>query len=100
MNHSTKRFAQAKQRIEEVLIGPCTELIESAMEVVAEARYEAKQTKDVMEQLRPHWAMGYSDDSSAAQASTAALSQIWTALGVDNQTAAMEKLNALLESDL
>ena len=47
-----------------------------------------------LESLRPHWAQGYSSDSLAAQSSSAALSQIWTELGVDNQTDAMEVLRA------
>lgn len=42
-----------------------------------------------LESLRPHWAKGHSADSVAAQASTAALSQLWSILGVDNQTAAV-----------
>jgi len=51
---------------------------------------------EVLEAMRPHWAKGYSSDSMAAQAQTCALSQVWTALGVDNQTDCMEKLRRLL----
>jgi len=49
-----------------------------------------------LESLRPVWAQGYSSDSEAAQASAAALSEIWERLGVHNQTAAMQRLNDLL----
>lgn len=51
---------------------------------------------EMLEQLRPHWAQGHTSDSMAAQASTAALSSIWQLLGVDNQTAAMEKLRRVI----
>lgn len=50
-----------------------------------------------LEALRPHWAQGHSDDSIAAQASTAALSELWQILGVDNQTSAVSKLRELKE---
>lgn len=49
-----------------------------------------------LESLRPHWAKGFSSDSSAAQAATAALAQVWGALEVENQTHAMAKLRDLL----
>ncbi len=48
-----------------------------------------------MERLRPLWAQGYSSDSVAAQATSAALTQIWGVLGVSNQTQAMERLREL-----
>ncbi len=46
----------------------------------------------VLESLRPHWAMGYSSDSMAAQTATIALSSVWGVLGARNQTEAMLKL--------
>lgn len=50
-----------------------------------------------LESLRPHWAQGYSSDSVAAQASTAALSQLWDMLKVKSQTDAVQCLQALLD---
>lgn len=50
---------------------------------------------DALELLRPHWAKGYSSDSIAAQTTITALNQIWSILGVDNQTAAMDRLRQL-----
>lgn len=44
-----------------------------------------------LESLRPHWAQGWTDDSVAAQASAAALADLWRALGATNQTEAMER---------
>lgn len=45
-----------------------------------------------LEALRPHWAKGFSSDSVAAQTQAVALSQIWEALGVKDQTSALMKL--------
>lgn len=50
---------------------------------------------DALESLRPHWAKGYTSDSIAAQTTITALNQIWSILGVDNQTAAMDRLRQL-----
>lgn len=48
-----------------------------------------------LENLRPHWAKGYSSDSVAAQTVTAALSQLWGILGAANQTEAVQYATAL-----
>lgn len=56
---------------------------------------EARQSIKALESLRPHWAQGYSSDSMAAQSKTAALSDIWEALGASNQTEAMGRLRKL-----
>ena len=48
------------------------------------------------EALRPQWAMGYSNDSMAAQTATSALIQIYGVLGVQNQTQCIEKLHRLI----
>ncbi len=47
--------------------------------------------------MRPHWAQGYTSDGIAAQVNAAALSQVWRAIGANNQTECMEKLRAALE---
>ncbi|MEB2845904.1 hypothetical protein [Endobacterium cereale] len=60
-------------------------------------RLRAAEAKiEILEGLRPHWAKGYSSDSVAAQATTAALNQIWKLLGVENQTSAVMKLRELV----
>ena len=46
----------------------------------------ATERAQAAERMRPQWAMGYSSDSTAAQAKAAALQQVWDALGVSNQT--------------
>ena len=51
---------------------------------------------DILEKLRPHWAQGYSSDSVAAQAHLSATLGMWDALGVDNQTDAIERIRDLL----
>lgn len=48
-----------------------------------------------IECLRPHWAKDYMSDSTAARTIITALNQIWSILGVDNQTAAMNRLRQL-----
>lgn len=58
---------------------------------------EALAKIEALESMRPHWAQGYSSDGIAAQVTAGALSQIWKLLGVDNQTAAMQKLRELVE---
>jgi hypothetical protein len=56
---------------------------------------KSKRRVDALEELRPHWTQGYSDDSIAAQAATAALAQVWRILGAEDQTQCMEKLGSL-----
>jgi len=57
----------------------------------AEAIIAAKNSEiTALENLRPHWAKGYSSDSVAAQTVTAALSQLWGILGAANQTEAVQ----------
>lgn len=57
---------------------------------------EALAAIEGLEAMRPHWAKGYSSDGIAAQVTCAALNQIWSLLGVDNQTAAMQRLRELV----
>ena len=58
---------------------------------------ELERSNIALEALRPVWAQGWSSDSQAAQASAAALSEIWGFLDVLNQTDAMESLKNLVE---
>ena len=67
-------------------------------DILANLLDEAAAHIETLEALRPHWAQGYSDDSVAAQATTAALSQLWKLLGVDNQTAAVQRLTDIVEA--
>lgn len=87
-----KRYAEARERLRK-LIEPVEEYISVAEQEICELRLSVK----TLEDLRPHWAKGYSSDSMAAQASTAALSDIWTAIGASNQTECMDKIASLLE---
>lgn len=95
ISQAVKRFARAKQHVEQTLVNPVTELLEATTAVVAEARFERDEAKRLLEQMRPVWAQGFSTDSEAAQAATNAMSEMWAILGVDNQTAAMERLRRL-----
>jgi hypothetical protein len=51
-----------------------------------------------LEEIRPHWAKGYSGDSIAAQAATGALSSLWKQLGVRNQTDAEQMISRLMKN--
>jgi hypothetical protein len=51
---------------------------------------------NALEQLRPVWAYGHTQEGVNRQVEAAALSQIWAALGASNQTDAMLTLRALL----
>lgn len=66
---------------------------EKAEQQLAEAQREIRG----IETLRPVWAYGYSSESTATQVTSAALAQVWKALGVTNQTDAMQRLAALRE---
>ncbi|MGY2429595.1 hypothetical protein [Pseudomonas tolaasii] len=57
---------------------------------------ELRNKVEALEAMRPHWAKGYTSDSVAAQGQTSALSQVWEALGVNDQTACILKLRALI----
>lgn len=48
-----------------------------------------------LEALRPHWAQGFTSTSVAAQVQTQALNQLWSLLGVNHQTAAVEAVQRL-----
>ena len=84
-----KRYESARENLRRT-IAPVEEYIEAAENEI----YELRLRIETLEKLRPHWAQGFTSDSEAAQASTAALSQIWELLGVKNQTEAMKKLRA------
>lgn len=64
--------------------------------LIAQAEIERlRRSIEGYEALRPLWAQGYTSDSAAAQATSAALASIWEFLGVDNQTDAMAKLRLM-----
>lgn len=94
-----RRYAVAKAAIEGGLIAPLQEILDATHDAIVEARVAADDAKAYAEQMRPHWAKGFTDDSMAAQAQTNALSELWVMLGVENQTAAVERLQALIRQD-
>lgn len=86
--HGPKRSRLAEQHI-----AKATEATRA--EGFNEALYRARGKIAALEALRPHWAMGYSDDSVAAQIAVAALAQLWNRLGVNNQSSAIAELSRL-----
>lgn len=97
MRNEQNRYKRARSKFIDSHIGPAKELLEATANLVNIATTRAEETKRTMEQLRPVWAQGFTSDSQAAQANGNALAEIWQILGVDNQTAAMEKLRKLVK---
>lgn len=96
MTDEQRRFMHARQRVMETHVNPITELLGACSDMVAKANRERDQAITTMEALRPVWAQGFTSVSQAAAANGTALAEIWRALGVDNQTAAMARLRELL----
>lgn len=92
-----REYAQARELLRKS-VSPVENYIEATERLVCELRSELKQTNQYVEEMRPHWAQGYSDDSMAAQASTSALAEVWSALGVNNQTDCMQKLRLIVSN--
>lgn len=93
---TAEAFVRAKKRVLKTALDPIIELMQTANAAVAEAEERAVRAVTSMEVLRPVWAQGWTDDGVAAQASATALAEIWHALGVENQTEALERINAML----
>lgn len=91
-----RRLSEAQKAVHETFIDPITKLISASADAVRVAEQRARRAETVLEELRPVWAQGYSSDSQAAQATGNALAEIWSLLGVDNQTSAMQRLKELL----
>jgi hypothetical protein len=70
--------------------------IADEMERVYKLMIDANKSIDALESLRPLWALGHTSDSVAAQVNATAIAGLWKMLGVDNQTAACQKLRELL----
>ena len=69
----------------------CAKIIRAHRSTIA----DLERSNIALEVLRPVWAQGWTSDGEAAQASSAALSEIWEFLEVANQTDAMEALKKL-----
>lgn len=75
------------------------ELVELTTEVgnLRSENASQRRTIETLEKFRPHWAKGFTADSVAAQSYMNATLGMWEALGVDNQTAAIDRIRQLLE---
>lgn len=60
---------------------------------------QERERVEALESLRPQWALGFTNDSMAAQAWMCAVSSLWSMLGVHNQTDAVQRLRQLLENE-
>lgn len=76
---------------------PQTFYTEGEYYLIKSQRDQALEQVKVLEAQRPMWAKGYTSDSVAAQVMADALSEIYRALHVTNQTEAISKdLNDLI----
>lgn len=99
MTDEQRAYMHARDKFSRFVIGPAKELLDATATLVNLATQRAEETQQVMNQLRPVWAQGWTSDSEAAQASANALSELWQMLAADNQTDAVETLRALKERD-
>lgn len=96
MSEAQRRYMHARQRVEAELVTPVTELLNATTALVNDESKRAETAERALQELRPVWAQGWSDDSMAAQASANALAEIWQLLGVTDQTEAMQRLRDLI----
>jgi len=98
MRESAVELIDRCQRIQEIggiIKQDDVDKLVSALTSAVNRTSRLEEEVEALESLRPHWAQGYTSDSQAAQASTAAKSEMWDLLEVDNQTEAMMKLKRL-----
>jgi hypothetical protein len=97
MNKELRDYIATRDHLRETLVLPILRMIDAAGAVITNAHAERDKAVTMLEVLRPVWAQGYTSDSVAAQTTATAISQIWRALEVEDQSAAMVKLRALLD---
>jgi hypothetical protein len=95
MTAALLKYAQAHEQFEALVLRPAENLLTASAEAVKDANGRATAAHDMLETMRPVWAQGFTSDSMAAQATSAALAQMWKALGVTDQTAAMAAIRKL-----
>ena len=61
--------------------------------------HRLSQQVQVLESLRPVWAMGHTDDDITRSTQAGALAAVWDLLGVSDQTQCMQALKRLLRED-
>lgn len=93
MTDKQRRYSHARNDFKRFHVDKAIELINAADAIMEAAEIKVKQTQQVMDELRPVWAQGWSTDSEAAQASGNALAELWALLQVDNQTDAVARLS-------
>lgn len=101
MTEAQRRYTQARDRVVATHLDPIRELMEATRELIAEANRERDDALDrynvLDKELRPVWAQGWTNESTAAQASAGALAELWQMLGAQNQTEAVERLQGLID---
>lgn len=100
MTDAQRRYMKARQRVESFMLNPTTELLAATADLVADANQRVANVEEVMAQLRPVWAQGWTDEGVAASCSANALSELWQMLHATNQTQACENLRRLIADAL
>lgn len=99
MTEAQRRYMHARNRIKSVHLDPIQELLDSTLEVYEDERKLREEAEDLLNTMRPVWAMGWTEDSQAAQASANALAELWELLDAKHQTEAIGRLKDLLEHE-
>lgn len=87
------RFEDAKERVVNTMLDPVVDLLKEATAAVQEAERRAKQAETHLEVMTPVWQHG------PGFASRLALSELWAALGAENQTEAMQRVRTLVQRE-
>lgn len=96
MTPAQRRLMHARDKVRAVHLDPITELLETTAALVRDAEARVETAEQMLEEMRPVWAQGFTSDSEAAQECSNALAEIWHLLGVDNQTEAMSRLRSMI----
>lgn len=91
-----QRYEEASAAVRARFFEPLNDFADAARLWVEGAERRAVAAEVVLEQLRPVWAQGYTDDSMAAQSLGNAVSELWELLHAKDQTQAMENLRSLI----
>lgn len=91
-----QRYEEASDAVRARFFEPLNDFADAARSWVEDAERRALHAEVVLEQLRPVWAQGFTDDSIAAQSLGNAVSELWELLYAKDQTQAMANLRRLI----
>ena len=92
MTDAQRRYMHARQRVESMMLNPAKELLEATAALIQDHKAKAAEAEKL--EIRVDALLNMNEDGQFP--ARVALLQIWEFLGVNNQTAAMQKLRDLL----